>query len=68
MFVRVTGGEVLYKGLLRQGEERRYDNPRLDLVVYDASAVEVVVNGVPRKRGLPGQRRTYQVKKTLGTR
>jgi hypothetical protein len=66
VLVRATGGQVLLNGVLQQGDVRRFDRPRLDLVVYDGSAVQVAVNGVQQHRGLPGQRKVYRIRKAAG--
>ncbi|WP_169514701.1 serine/threonine-protein kinase [Actinomadura atramentaria] len=44
------------------GSARRYDQPRLNAVVYDASACEVWVNGAKKPLGSPGERRNYTVR------
>lgn len=63
VFIRATNGTVVFNGVLKPGAQRRYNYRRIDLVVYDASAVQVVINGVPQQRGEPGQRKTYQISK-----
>lgn len=63
VFVRATNGDVVFNGVLQTGAERRYNYRRIDLVVYNAGAVQVIVNGVPQKRGLAGERKTYQIRK-----
>lgn len=63
VFVRATNGTVVFNGVLQQGAQRRYNYRRIDLVVADASAVQVTINGVPQQRGLPGQRKAYKISK-----
>lgn len=43
-------------GVLATGEIRQYDDPRLVVVVDDASAVEVRINGKLQAKGAPGER------------
>jgi hypothetical protein len=56
-------GNVLFNGTLRQDEVRQYDEPRMDVVVTDASTVDIYLNGRLQKKGPPGARRTYTVVK-----
>jgi Domain of unknown function (DUF4115) len=48
-------GRTRYNGYVHRGEQRRFDGPFFRVVVGDAAAVTVLVNGVPRPRGAPGQ-------------
>ncbi|MEU8890744.1 RodZ domain-containing protein [Streptomyces sp. NPDC048442] len=55
-------GRLLFDGMLHQGETKTFtDKERIDLVLGDASAVQLVVNGKKIERGQPGQveRLTY---------
>jgi hypothetical protein len=56
VFVRVPGGDILVNRNLVHGESVRFDDPRLSVVLSDAGAVRVYVNGKPRQVGNPGQR------------
>jgi hypothetical protein len=65
LFVSVPGpgGSVLTNETLHTGEQRRYDWPRLNAVVYDTSACDVWVNGVQEAAGVPGERKSYTLTK-----
>jgi hypothetical protein len=65
VFVSVpdTNPEVLFNGVLTRGEERHFDEPRMYLVVSDAGAVEVIINGEVQPTGQPGKRQTYTITK-----
>ncbi|WP_344888871.1 serine/threonine-protein kinase [Actinomadura meridiana] len=65
LFVSVPGpgGSVLTNETLHKGEQRRYDWPRLNAVVYDTSACDVWVNGVQEATGVPGERKSYTLTK-----
>jgi hypothetical protein len=54
---------VLFNGFLAQGEVRRADEPRMYLVVSDASAVDVYINGKLQGKGTAGKR-TYTIIKS----
>lgn len=56
--------DVLFNGNLRQGEERHADEPRMNLVVADSSAVDVFINGKLQPKGAPGKRKIYTIVKT----
>lgn len=61
VLVRVPGGRVLLQRTLVRGQTVRFDDPRLDVTLGDAGAVQVIVNGTPRPRGRPGQRTEFTV-------
>ena len=56
------GKEVLFNGTLRQGELRQHDEPQMALVVADAGAVDVYINGKPQPKAA-GERKTYNIAK-----
>ncbi|MEU8343042.1 Serine/threonine protein kinase [Actinomadura meyerae] len=66
IFVSVPGDAitVLSDETLRKGDARRYDQPRLNAVVYDASACDVWVNGEQKPAGAPGERKNYTLNKS----
>jgi hypothetical protein len=55
------GGEVLVGRVMLQGETFVTDKRRLDVVVDDAGAVQIRVNGTVRPVGQPGQRVAFSV-------
>ncbi|GAA1270632.1 hypothetical protein GCM10009677_24280 [Sphaerisporangium rubeum] len=59
LFVRVSGGDIVEDRDLTRGQQATYDQPRLDVVIGDASTVYVEVNGKPRDPGGPGERQTF---------
>ncbi|WUH97487.1 serine/threonine protein kinase [Spirillospora sp. NBC_00431] len=59
IFVSVPGGAVLADETLRESEARRYYQPRLNAVIYDASSCDVWVNGLRKPLGSPGERKNY---------
>ncbi|MFI0482496.1 serine/threonine-protein kinase [Actinomadura sp. 9N215] len=63
IFVSVPGGAVLSDETLRVSEARQYGQPRLNAVIYDASACDVWVNGLRKPLGSPGERRNYTLNK-----
>ncbi len=65
IFVSVPGNAmtVLSDETLHKGDARRYDQPRLNAVVYDASACDVWVNGEQKPPGAPGERKNYTLNK-----
>ncbi|MFD0540637.1 hypothetical protein ACFQY7_49405 [Actinomadura luteofluorescens] len=65
IFVSVPGAAmtVLSDETLSMGEARRYDQPRINAVVYDASACDVWVNGRQKPAGKPGERQNYTLNK-----
>lgn len=56
VFVRIPGGDVLLDDTLTHGRHAEFDQASLDVVIYDAGAVRVVVNGKQRPMGKSGQR------------
>jgi hypothetical protein len=56
--------DVLFNGIMRQGEERRADEPRMNLVVSDSGGVDVYINGKLQPKGTPGKRKIYTIVKT----
>lgn len=48
VFVRRPGGEVLVNQTLSSGQSVHFEGPPFDVVVGDATAVKVYVNGRPR--------------------
>jgi hypothetical protein len=48
VFVRRPGGEVLVNQTLSSGQTVHFEGPPFDVVVGDATAVKVYVNGRPR--------------------
>ncbi len=65
IFVSVPGNAmtVLSDETQHKGDARRYDQPRLNAVVYDASACDVWVNGEQKPPGAPGERKNYTLNK-----
>lgn len=61
VFVRVPGGDVLIDRDLSRGEQASYFEPELDVVLDDASTVEVFTNGTARSPGPPGDRQAFSV-------
>jgi hypothetical protein len=59
VFVRVPGGDILVNRSLVRGQSVRLDEQRLSIVLGDASAVRVYVNGKLRPPGKPGRRVTF---------
>lgn len=64
VFLRVPGGDVLVDRDLARGEHAAYYEPRIDVVLNDAAAVRVLVNGEERERGGKGERQTFTVART----
>ena len=56
VFVRIPGGDVLLDDTLTHGRHAEFDQSALDVVVYDAGAVRIVVNGRQRPMGKSGER------------
>lgn len=52
---------ILINRTLQHGESFFSDEPRLDVVVSDAGAVDIRVNGQARPPGTPGQQLTFSV-------
>lgn len=59
VFVGVPGGDIIVNRTLMRGESVRFDDPRLNVVLSDAGAVQVYVNGVRRPPGEPGRRTAF---------
>jgi hypothetical protein len=55
--------DVLFNGFMRQGEERRADEPRMNLVVSDSGGVDVIINGKLQPKGASGKRKIYTIVK-----
>jgi hypothetical protein len=56
VFVRVPGGDILVNRSLTRGESVRFEEPQLSVVLGDASAAQVFVNGKLRPPGKAGER------------
>ncbi|MEV0408621.1 RodZ domain-containing protein [Actinoallomurus sp. NPDC050550] len=56
VFVGVPGGDILVNRTLVHGQSVRFEDPRLNVVLGDAGAVQVYVNGVRRPPDEPGRR------------
>jgi hypothetical protein len=54
---------VLTDESLHSGDLRQYDQPRLNAVIYDASACDVWVNGKEEPAGKPKERKNYTLNK-----
>lgn len=63
VFVRVPGGDILVDRSLVRGQSIRFDEPRLSVVLSDASAARVYVNGRLRPSGKPGERLEFVAQK-----
>ncbi|TDC54957.1 serine/threonine protein kinase [Actinomadura sp. KC345] len=65
IFVSVPGDAitVLSDETLKKNEARQYDQPRINAVVYDASACDVWVNGEQKPVGKAGERENYTINK-----
>ncbi|MFA1545147.1 serine/threonine-protein kinase [Actinomadura chokoriensis] len=65
IFVSIPGDSitVLTDESLQPGDLRQYDQPRLNAVVYDASACDVWVNGEQQPAGKPDERKNYTINK-----
>jgi hypothetical protein len=63
VFVRVPGGDILVNRSFVRGQSLRFDEQRLSVVLSDASAARVYVNGRLRPPGKPGQRVAFNVLK-----
>ncbi|WP_084219332.1 serine/threonine-protein kinase [Spirillospora albida] len=59
IFVSVPGNAstVLSDETLKPGEARKYSEPRINAVLYDASACDVWVKGAQQPAGAPGERK-----------
>jgi hypothetical protein len=56
VFVRVPGGDILVNRSLARGQSLRFDEQQLSVVLGDASAAQVYVNGRLRPPGKAGER------------
>lgn len=63
VFVRVPGGDILVDRDLPRGQSVRLDERLLSVVLGDASAARVYVNGTLRPPGRPGQRVAFVAEK-----
>lgn len=63
VFVRVPDGDILINRDLLRGQSIRLDEQRLSVVIGDASAARVYVNGRLRPPGKPGERVTFVAQK-----
>jgi hypothetical protein len=61
VFVRRPGGEVLINQTLTDGQSVHFNGPPFDVVVCDAGAVKIYVNGRPRSVGPPGRQVTVTI-------
>lgn len=63
IFVSVPGDAitVLSDETLRKNDARQYDQPRINAVIYDASACDVWVNGEQKPVGKQGERKNYTI-------
>jgi hypothetical protein len=55
--------DVLFNGVLRQGQAREFDEARMNLVVSDSSTLDVYIYGKLQTKGPPGKRRIYTIVK-----
>ncbi|MFI0369278.1 RodZ domain-containing protein [Actinomadura sp. 1N219] len=61
-----TGGKVLTKGILNQGETRNYKEAPLQVVAFNGGAVQVVIYGKVQPPEPDGQRAEWFVKPRAG--
>lgn len=62
VFVSIPGNsDILINRTLQHGESFVVDQPHLDVVISDGGAVDILVNGVRRPPGRPGQQLTFTV-------
>ncbi|GGV15026.1 hypothetical protein GCM10010182_39770 [Actinomadura cremea] len=68
IFVSVPGEAmtVLSDETLDRGQARKYDQQRLNAVIYDSAACDVWVNGRHEPGGGPGERKNYTVTRSIG--
>ncbi|GII62977.1 hypothetical protein Skr01_30620 [Sphaerisporangium krabiense] len=59
IFVRVSGGDIVEDRELTRGQQAMYSQPRLDVVLADASTLYVEVNGRARPPAKPGERQSF---------
>lgn len=60
--LRVPGGQVLYNGDMALGDEIRFSEPEIDVVIEDGGTVQVTENGTTRPPGKPGEREDFTVR------
>ncbi|WP_329088786.1 MULTISPECIES: hypothetical protein [unclassified Streptosporangium] len=61
VFLKVTGGDVLFDREMARGEQFRSFDPKVDVVLADSAAVRVQVNGAVRSPGKAGERQEFTV-------
>lgn len=61
--VRLPGGRTLISKLLHKGQHKVFDQRALEVVIGNAAAVRVTVNGKERKRGARGDVATFTVRR-----
>lgn len=61
--VRDGRGRQRFNGLLHRGQRQRFDGPVFSVVIGDAGAVDVQVDGAHRRRGRPGQVERFTVRR-----
>jgi cytoskeletal protein RodZ len=61
--VRLPNGRTVVSRLFRKGEHRSFDQKELRVLLGNSSAVQVSVNGKPRKPGRKGQVDTFTVRR-----
>jgi hypothetical protein len=59
-FVRVPGGDILTDRNMAQGEQATFFEPELEVVLTDAGAVQVYVNGQQRPPKQAGERDAFK--------
>ncbi|GGS61938.1 hypothetical protein GCM10010156_20850 [Planobispora rosea] len=59
VFLKVTGGDVLFNREMTRGEQAQSSDDKVDVVLTDASAVRVRVNGSERPAGKAGERQEF---------
>ena len=59
VFVRITGGDVLFNREMVKDERARFFDAKIDVVLADSAAVRVRVNGAVRPPGRPGERQEF---------
>ncbi|GAA2999060.1 hypothetical protein [Streptosporangium longisporum] len=61
VFLKVTGGDVLFDREMAQDERFQSFDPKVDVVLADSAAVRVQVNGTVRPPVRPGEREEFTV-------
>ncbi|GIH75022.1 hypothetical protein Plo01_14510 [Planobispora longispora] len=61
VFLKVTGGDVLFDREMTRGEQAQSFDDKVDVVLTDASAVRVRVNGAEHPPGKVGERQEFTV-------